>query len=221
MQLTPTDRLYFGKYPYKIDFNLQGVSVMRYRGIDWVKKYCGDINLKTLDDKKINREKLLSFINTIEPYISKEDGFKTRTELTKFSYFTANLSDVQALAKELEWCCTKIWGPSTQQELDYLLSNRRKLLCEHLPYGQYKFKVQLRESTPTSVKTQFYNWANNYSNDDISISHSTASWLSGARRYCQAPFFYIKDEKLLTFASIFLSNHINSVHEYIPRHTVI
>jgi len=223
MLLKPTDKLYYGKYPYKIDFDLYGVSLLRVRGLDWAKEYCNDKNrlCSWVDEKRINRKELKKFILALEPYITKEDGFKTRTEGSRFSYYTADLDEIKTLSKELKWCCSETWGPTTQQELDYLLSNRRKMLCDALPYEQYRFKVFLRENTPVGVRTQFHTWKSNYTQDDIKVSGSTEYWLSGSKRYVQSPFFYIKDEKLLTFASLFLSSHVKTVYEYIPRHTVI
>lgn len=222
MRLKPADKLYYGKYPYKIDFDLYGVILLRVRGLEGTKDYCNDPNIccSWVQERRIIRSQLKKFVLALEPYITKDD-VKTRTEGSRFSYFTTDRTEVEKLAKELKWCCTEVWGPSTQGELDYLLSNRRKILCDTLPYEQYRFKVYLRENTPIIARTQFKTWSDNYTDADIKMTGNTAYWVSGAKRYVQSPFFYIKDEKLLTFANIFLSNHINKVYEYIPRHTVI
>jgi len=225
INLKPTDKLFFKKYPYKIDFNIVGASLIRAKGLEWAKEFAKDLKLKApyymREASQIDRMALSTFIQTIEPYLEKAEEFQTRTEINRFTYYSKDLQEIESLAKELDWCMSEVWGPQDQLELDFLLANKRKLLCDAIPYSKYRFKIILKSSVPVHSRTQFLTWANNYTEDDIKISRGTSSWLKSTRRYCQTPFFYLADEKMLTFASIFLSNNISTIQEYFPRHNVI
>jgi len=225
IKLKPTDRLYHNKYPYKIDFNLVGASLIRNKGLDWAKEFTENQSIKLpfwlQNNDKVDRPALKLFLNVMEPYLLKAEAFQTRTEGDFFTYYSKDLTEIETLANELVWCCTDAWGPQDSAELDFLIDNKRKRLCDNIPYNKYKFKVILKSNIPITTREQFLDWADNYTEDDIKISKGTSRWLSSQRNYCQLPFFYIADSKMLTFTSIFLSNSISVIHEYIPRHTVI
>jgi hypothetical protein len=222
LKLNQTDRLFYGKYPYKIDFDLHGATLIRDRGFEWAKEFALDPNLRDPYQRKaVDRTKLKNFLEVLEPYLQTAEPFQYRIEMGRFTYFSKNVDDIDELSKKLDWCCVAVWKPSDQTQLDFLVSNKRKVLRDMIPYGKYRFKVVLKPSIPASNRAQFVAWVDNYTEDDVKMSKGTRSWLVSGRTFFQHPFFYIADAKMLTFASIFLSNHVSVIYEYVPRHAVI
>lgn len=99
-------------------------------------------------------------------------------------------------------------------------SDRKKILCDALPWGSFKYKVFLKERMKSDPREAFLHWANRYSEEEISISFSTKRWLNSEVFYKQDPFFYIKDDSMLTMIRLFLGDNIRVIHEYVTRDTV-
>ena len=220
-RLIRTNKLYFGEYPYKAEFHLNGTALIRVRGVEWVRQWClsDKPNILKGYHSSVDKVVLYKFLKTIEPYL--EFDHKIRAENSTFNYYSKDIDVIRKLEKELKWCLYATYGPETQEELDFLTDGTKKILCDAKPYGLYRFKVTLRENIPANTRKQFVEWASKYDAEQIRFTKSTESWLDSKTPYVQAPYFYMADDKMLMMAHLFLSNHIKKVEEYIPRYTLI
>jgi hypothetical protein len=159
-----------------------------------------------------------SFINVVEPFLN--DEIKIRAENNHFNIFCKHKILLDSMSTALDKWAYAVHSPETQEEIDYLLDNRnQKILCDKLPHSDYKFKIILRDRMKLDTRKNFLTWAKKYGNS-ILISKTTEFWLDGKTMYKQDPFFYIKNDSLLTMMMLFLSNDIRKVHEYVIRNTI-
>jgi hypothetical protein len=221
MSKTRINKLFFGTWPYKIEFSIKGANIIRKRGIDFAKAWCLNDRRQPITGMYANVDpvSLYKFINKLEPFLSLEH--QARAEGRTFNYYSKDEKTIDEMARTLSWCTQEMWGPSSEEELEFLTGTKKKILCDKLPYGQYQYKITLKTNLPASARESFWKWVSNYTEADIKMAHATMSWLSGKKAWIETPFFYVADSKLLTFSSIFLANHILRIDEYIPRYTII
>ena len=113
MQKLSTNKLFFGKWPYKIECSVQGSNLIRLRGIEWVKKFCTDdqfykppkVSFRT-HFETIKKDRLLKFVDAVEPFLDKE--IKIRAEGSTFNFYTNDALLVNDLEQALAWCITYI-----------------------------------------------------------------------------------------------------------------
>jgi hypothetical protein len=215
-----SNKLYYGKWPFKLECRIKGANKITNLGLEKARDWClGNFDLKYNYHKtSVDKSELLEFINVIEPFLT--DEVKVRAENHHFNIFCKHTVLLDSMTKALGQWAYAIHRPETQEEIDYLLDNRnQKILCDKLPHGEYKFKIILRERTKIDTRRNFLSWIKKYG-DAILISKSTEYWLNGRTVYKQDPFFYIKNDSLLTMIMLYLSNDIRKVHEYVPRNTI-
>lgn len=218
-----TKRLFYGRWPYKIEFRLAGSALIKRWNLEKLKAWCKidreERNKQYSWYKDVDGVKLLKFVEAIEPFL--EQDHKLRAEAYTLNFYTDREDVVNALATSLNWCVRSIHAPATPEELDMLLNNKRKIICEVLPHNGYVYKVTLKENTPANTKLQLKGWCEQYAEETFKFTPSTTRWLTQSKNYLQSPFFYLKDEKLLMMCRLFLGANVRSVEEYIPRYTLI
>ena len=217
-----TKKLYFAKWPYKIEFRLQGATMLRRMSIPKIKAWCALSEQERKNDwwfRGVDATELLRFVNALEPCLTSEHQF--RAEYHTLNLYTRDKNIISSAEQQCKEWAVSVWEPGSQEELDLMLSNKRKVVCDELPYGEYKYRVSLKERAPAPVKAQFKTWAEGYGDNTVKFSTSTVMWLRNEKTYCQTPFFYLKDDKLLTMCQLFLGHNIKFVEEYIPRYTLI
>jgi hypothetical protein len=221
IQPTKTNKLFYGEYPYKAEFRIEGANLLRTKGIDWLRQFC--LSEKNSSARgfysKVDKVKLHRFLESIEPFL--EYDHKIRAERSTLNYYSKDKTVINQLSSALNWCLYAVYEPGSPQELEFLTGETKKVLCDVLPHTLYKFKVTLKENIPVNIKKQFLSWALQYNNNEIKFTKSTEYWLGGSKHYVQSPYFYMADDKMLVMAHLFLSNHIKKVEEYIPRYTLI
>ena len=205
------DKLFYNKWPYKIECLVSASSrIVRY-GADTVLDYC-DGKIANLGYSKIavDKDKLREFTKAVISYLGRKEEIQVRAEGSKFCLFCKDPAVYDSIVKDLSPWVWTISEPETPDQLTFLLDNENKrILCDVIPYEKYAYKVVMR-SVASNVKFQFYEWAKKYG-DNIKISPTTEKWMTGRYSYKQDPFFYVKDSKMLTMTHLFLGNNIRKV----------
>jgi hypothetical protein len=216
-----SNKLFFGKWPFKLECRVKGANKITGLGVEKARDWClGKLDLKYdyYHKNNVDKSELLKFINVIEPFLT--DEIQVRAETHHFNIFCKHIVLLDSMSRALDQWVYAVHQPETQEEIDYLLDNRnQKILCDKLPHGEYKFKIILRERMKYDTRKNFLSWIKKY-NDTILISKTTEHWLDGKTMYKQDPFFYIKNDSLLTMIMLYLSSDIRKVHEYVPRNTI-
>lgn len=215
-----SNKLFFGKWPFKLECRIKGANKITNLGLEKARDWClGHFELRYHSSKQdYDKKDLLKFIEAVGPFLT--DEVQIRAEGSHFNIFCKHRVLLDSISKAMEKWAYAIHCPETQEEIDFLLDNKnQKVLCDKLPRGDYKYKIILRERMKVDSRRNFLTWLNKYP-DSIHYSNSTERWLTGASIWKQDPFFYVKDNSLLTMIMLYLNTDIRKVHEYVLRNTI-
>jgi hypothetical protein len=214
------NRLFYGKWPYKIECFLAKSSMIVRLGPEkarlWATnhpEYAGWWNVP-----QSQKFQVLEFLNKVEPFLNEE--LQIRTEGGHFNIFCKHAVLRDHILQELEPWIIEVWGPDNDEELAYMLANgSKKIVCNKYPHDLYRYKIHFKTNMPIDARAKFLNWTKNYLSS-ISISDATHQWLAGKHQWAQMPFMYVKDEKTLSMFSLFLGNNLRIIEEYVLRSSI-
>ena len=223
MQKHKTNKLFYNKWPIKVECNLQGAYKIKRLGVDRTIKWChSELSDKSswYNDRYIDKVELSIFatkFKNLSPNINKEN-VQIRTEGNHFTFFLKDKTILEKIIDELNEWITCVTEPETTEENEFLIANGHKtVLCKHYPYGIYHYKVYIKESTPLTTREQFLTWLTKYESKINVTGVATTKWFSGQNRWGNDPFIYVEDNKTLTMVLLFLGNYIRKTQEYILR----
>jgi hypothetical protein len=212
------NKLYYGKWPFKIECDLTTSSLIIRLGPEGTRHWATHDTNTWFKSSKHEKDCVLEFLDVVEPYLDKE--LQIRTEGSHFNFFCKDRDLKDAIVKDVGKWLKAVDGPESDEELEFMLaSGRKKVICSNLPYGKYRYKINLRPNMLIDARPKFLEWAKKYG-DSVSIADSTNRWLAGKHSYVQAPFIYIEDEKTLAMFGLFLGNNIRIVEEFILRSSI-
>lgn len=223
MKYLKTNKLFYKKWPFKVECYLKGANRIKYNGVDSVINWCNGMYDSTRTnwhwgDNNVNKIDLLKFATSVKPYLNQE--LQIRVEGNHFNIFCKDQDLLENIIKDMSTWINTVHEPSGDDTYNFLLSNNgNKILCEEYPWDGYHYKVILRERMAESNKASFSNWINKYPGK-IRIADSSLSWLNGKKRWMQDPFIYVKDSSTLTMVMLFLGNDCRKTHEYILRSSI-
>jgi hypothetical protein len=228
MKKLSTKKLFYGKWPYKIECNVSGAHLVRLNGIEWVKKFCADEDSVRLPKnnyrydsyKKIDKTDLIKFVLAAEPYLINEN-VQIRNEGRIFNFYTDSIDIVNELEKKLSWCIDCVHYPDNPEEAEFLANNKNKVICDAIPYGKYTHKVIFKERIPRDKRLQFWSWITKYDEETVKIGRSTEQFMIGSKQYVPAPFCYVSNAKFLTMLSLVIGEYVQRIEEFVPRSTLL
>ena len=223
IQKLSSSKLFYNKWPYKVECRQVGASRIVHSGVDVVREWCSTgkgMHIDRLSALQINKADYLEFINLVAPFIDNP-AVKVRVEGSHFNIFCIDKSVLETIDKNLNRWIRKISGPTTDEELEFLLSNgHKKILRDVLPKEKYKYRIYFKSKFPADKRLSFITWADKYG-DKLDISDTSRRWLLSSRQWAQDPFMYVEDDKMLSMAGIYLSGYVKKVEEFILRENAL
>ena len=223
IQKLKSSKLFYNKWPYKIECRQAGASRVIHGGITLCKEWC--TTGKGIPFGHYNSAPdtvtFLEFINAVEPFLHRKEEIQIRVENSHFNFFCKDLAVLEEINSAVSKWVKKISGPTTQEELEFLLNNgHKKILCDILPKDKYKYRVFFKSRFPADKRSAFVVWANRYG-DNMIISETSRRWLVGSRNYAQDPFMYVIDDKMLSMVGLYLSGYVKKTEEFILRENAL
>lgn len=230
IQRLKTSKLFYNKWPYKIECYLAGANKITNLGLDRAKKWCqGTYSLSQnawLADGLFNGQRpfdkktLLHFISNIEPFLKLKDDLQIRAEGGRFNIFCKDIILLNNIHNALMPWVTSVYGPTSTEEYEFLMANgHKKILCDQLPKDKFQYRIYLKEEWARDNRKNFLDWANNYP-AEINIAQSTFRWLEGSKNWVNSPFMYITDSKTLVMVGLHTSGYVKKIEEFVPRHMI-
>jgi hypothetical protein len=219
MKVSPTTRLFYGKYPYKIETKIKGASLVQRWDTAQLRKYCtGEFKpLMYGSWSSADKSILGKYIDAAKDIFDLE--FKTRAENNTLSFFIADADVYENVKKSLADWIVAVTEPANEKDLESFKDKKSTVLCDQLPHGLYKHKIYLRERMPLHTRQKFASWIKNYG-ETIRSPRNTTYWLSGEKRYIQGPFIYVANSQQFTLVGMFLGEYIQKTEEFVLRNTV-
>lgn len=182
-------------------------------------EYCMDTKPQppSWNRNNVDKGQLLAFTGAVRPFLDKE--IQIRVEGPTFNIYCKDKDLLQQLITELAQWVTKIYEPANDFEYAYLYNSTKAVLCNHLPFKQYCFKVYIKSTTPVFVREQFKSWISHY-DGKIRAPHHTQEWFKKGSGWGWIPTIYIKDKPTLSMVGLFLGSNIQKVEEFIPRSSI-
>ena len=226
IQKLKSSKLYYNKWPYKIECYYRRASVLIRVGI-------GNLKLSITSSEKTvwstwlnthctettqTHAQVLEFITAIEPFL-KNKNVKTRIEHNTISIFCKELAMVEELDTKLDKWIHQIQGPTTVEEYNFQMENGHKtILRDQLPKGKYQYKLYFSNKWPLDKRKDFITWSINYS-EQIHINRSSKNWFNGYRH--DNPCIYVQDEKLLSIVGLFAGGNIKKIEKFVLRENAL
>jgi hypothetical protein len=215
-----TNKLFYNKWPYRIETYIPGAYIVKNWGVDQAKTWCTNEDPSKYPRyiraaTKVNKIFLYDYIIKIEPYLH----LKTRTEGDILNFYLDDTQLYKNMQKELRNWILSVTEPASDEDLKILKVKTRQNLCKQLPYNTFTHKVHIKHTMPTHFRDNFLKWIDNYSGA-ISPSKGTLRWLKGTHPYFITPFLYVTDAQLLSLVGLFLGNYLQSTEEYVLRDTL-
>ena len=228
IQKLHSSKLFYNKWPYKIECYISGASRLRWSGVEITKDYCQGRPTPTLwswqSNDRLNKDDqaaLLAFTIGLEPFLELKDQLQTRVEGRHYNIFCKDRVLLEQIYNAVAPWVQRVAGPTTDEELNYMLNNgHKKILRDVLPKDGYQYKVYLKESWSMEGRIAFAEWAAKFP-DTINISKNSKRWLESKHRWLYNPFMYVKDAKTLTMVGLHASGNVKRVEEFILRENLM
>lgn len=217
-----TTKLYYGKWPYKIECLVAGSYRIKRYGIGHTLQFCfsneDDISYRYYKNNfsKAQKDRLREFANDVEPFLNKE--VQIRTESGHFNIFCKDTNLYNRIIRSLKSYISAVYEPASEVEMDFMMNNsHKKVLCNHLPFNQYHYKVYFKPNCDINLKGKLESWLLNYT-DKVKIPKGTVLWF--VRGWRPAPYIYVADQSTLAMVGLFMGGNIHKVEEFIPRSSI-
>lgn len=205
-----TNKLFYGKYPYKVSTRLTGAGSFRF--ISLFKEIAQQI-----PGSKI---KYKDFDAYTQVFLKYGTQIKYRIESNTVNFFMEDRTIYDSICSELSKYIVSLTEPESETELNVLYSKNKIVLCDAYPHGIYKYKVIYKTNSP-QLKTTLLNWHNTYPETVIKFSKKSIAELSHSRSYYwDYSFLYLQDEKFLSMLYLLGNGYIKRVEEYVIRSSI-
>jgi len=219
-----SSKLFYNKWPYKVECWQAGASRIVHSGPALCKEWCltGKVlRFSPHDLRSMDKVKFSAFIDASEKFLDMKEDIQIWVEGSHFNLFCKDITILEEIDNVLFPWIKNIVGPTTPEELAFLLSNgHKKILRDVLPKEKYRYRIFFKSKFPADKRESFISWANKYG-DKLDISGTSRRWLLGQRHYSQDPFMYVEDDKMLSMAGMYLSGYVKKVEEFILRENAL
>lgn len=229
-----SSRLFYRKYPYKVNIYTKGATAIR-QGMKYllslpsmtkaistgqvtpgIYSSWGAREMFSTNERIENRSKLIK----IGIVVLNMPDVKLRIEGNYCSVFTESKETVYKLIEELDSFIAEITMPESSEAADFLLNNPKHIIVSSLPKGNMRFRVHVGTKNKLSREhgLNFLAWADKLGTDSVYIPPGLRNDLAGhtyAMSYVYGRYFYLKDERLVSLAQLFLPDHISRMDRYI------
>jgi len=213
-----TSKLFYGKWPFKLECEVQGGWMVKRLGIPRTVEFClSQKPTAVWNRNNIDRTMLLAFTNAVEPFLDLE--LQIRVEGKNFNIYCKDRVLLNRLTEELKKWTTELWEPANDLECNYLENTTKKVICNHIPFKKYAYKVYIKSTTQLSTRSSFESWVTHY-DEKIRVPHHTKKWFEKGSGWGWVPTVYVKDSATLSMVGLFLGGNVQKVEEFIPRSSI-
>lgn len=216
MKISKTQKLFYGKWPYKVSIQFRGAHLIRFYGAEiLIHRFNNpNDNFHYHGFKQGELEELERCARLIHK-LQDIGNIKYRYESNTINMFTDTRDVYDKLRGMFFSNIKEVWEPNDLSEVEYLKDNINNVIVEFLPHKKYKYKVILKYSTPARIKESLIKWIDN-NLSTVKVANSTVQFLK-SMSYTQSPFIYIEDSKTLMLFQLIAGDQIKKTEKFILR----
>jgi len=241
MKVEHTRKLFYKKFPYKATIKLKEAGFIRYanrkdlerlfiadRFEEWggvrfgfesqYASYVRQDRFLTKRNQSIwnGRFRLFALYKWLDTNRKEyPNDINIRNEGDSFTIFTTYKDVWENFVSEFKDHVNEIVWPKDDNHTQYLLDNPNNIICTNLPYGKYRYKVNLKTKHDGGLKG-LRGWIKNY-DGEIQVAESLLDDLERGYTYLENRGLYIMDNSMITLLQMFLGNNVRSITEYITE----
>ena len=232
MKTNHTTKLFFKKFKYKAVVTTPATGFIRYasrKDIDSLfnaerlEEWPGvlgplsydysNFTIGSVHDHKSQRRKQIwdnrFTLYKLFNWISKNyetNTHKIRNEGDKLAFFTNDKTLWEDFYRCFKKEITELVWPKNDTHSNYLDENPNTVICKELPYGKYRYKINLRRHT--SKISNFNEWIENYKGDlKASGNLQKGYWYDGK-------FLYSTNNEIMLLLTLYLGDAIRDVQQF-------
>jgi len=215
-----TNKLFYRKWPYKIECFLVGSSYIVRLGLQRTLAWADSKdNRDHWIYKNANKEAIKKFAECYALFA--DEDIQIRVEGAHFNIFLGDRALYERITKIMETWVISVTEPGTDKELEVLLSEQnKKVICNTIPDEKFYFRIYIKTNKfkPHERKT-FLDWLSRYP-EKYKITYTTQRYLEGQPCYPQNPYIYVTDRAMASTIMLYLGQRAKRVEEFITRSSI-
>lgn len=218
-------KLFYKKYPYKIETRLELGHLFRHFSPTKCLVKFTDSSLADLGDYFFHKDRVTQhtkkfFLDYCKILSKFEDtDYRFRIERSHVHLYVESKTIFEKLCKNLNAFIESVSEPADDNILEFVKTTNKKILCKEIPYSKYGFKISFK-SMPVGVRENLLEWHKNYSDDKLKINPATIRYLNGTHKWCQNPYIYAADMKIVMMIGLATSGYISKVEEFVTLSSI-
>ena len=202
-----TNKLYYGKFPYKIGLESRGASLLSVYGIKRLL-----VLLRTRRVPAWANCDETSLHAVVSHVVDIPNPIKTRVEGSCLNVYFQEQIDYDKFIKRFEPFIVLCSEPENEQELKFLQENTKKVICNKLPRNKFKYKAFFK-MMPVKDGDTLVKWAD--VNSKVFLNKGPRHSLT-LRTFPNA-YLLVEDKPTLTMLSLIAGTYISRIEEYVVR----
>lgn len=203
-----TKKLFYGRWPYKIETITPHASAIRYL----VK-----LGIHPKDHAHFHSDPNIDLYMALWEtlvYIDNISNIKIRIEGPHANFFTDSMELVEEICNRLQGAVEAVYAPASENELTAFSENKKLVIVKCLPHKTFTHRITIKRFTPVSTRETLKRWLENLPEGSIKTTFKFDTFLSSCGSYSH-PYFYIKDEKTVSMISLMIGSYIHSIEKFV------
>lgn len=169
--------------------------------------------------KTFDKASVIKYHSDILGFLGKE--LKFRISGNRIDIYLKDYKLYCDIQNSMESYIVTVYEPASDHELSTLEQNTKIVLCNQYPHDNFKYKITFK-SMPSSIRLNLINWAKKYKNGEILVNKSTYTYFEGlSQRHQFSPhYFYVKNEKMKTMATLAAQGYVRRIEEFVLRSSI-
>ena len=207
------NKLYYGKYRYKVSFKLPWAPMLYPTTDDNLQQFIDGTHndVRYLNNKHWSPNS--DVIRLAKFILNNRAKMKFRLQQTKSIFYTD-----KKLANKLVVCFWQDWVESKVVDPKYACLKENIIGCTKLPHGKYQYQIHLKKKLAWQINADKRSALLKFLDtnvDNVFVANTgLIDWLEGKDSWYPASYFYVTDSKYLSPLYVIAGDFIEKVIQF-------
>lgn len=205
MQKLLTNKLFYGKYAYKVNLYMRGSN---YIGLYGLHRLMDAISKRQIPfQANIDNVSLTSIGHFL---LGLEGSYRTRIEHNELNVYFDNKNDYTKFVEKFKVLANAVYEPQNDNVESFLKGNNKKVIRNNLPSNIYRYKVHFKIMSVNDGEN-IVKWAEN--NTKVRLNNGPKKSL--LKTVYPNAYLYVEDQPTLTLCRLIGGQNISRIEEYV------
>jgi len=208
IQYKPTKKLFYGKWLYKVSYNIDGCSFIRYKSFDDVENTIEKLVPNSAYNRKIinSKDDLVHLTGLLKKV--PRNSYDIRVETNIIDVYTSDEAFFNTML------CLLPGKIRFAQKPEQQLSDKHIILVKKYPQDKFTMRVYMKpHKMDVSEKPQYIKWLKSV--NGVSISDAVSQWFLVTGWNWDRRYILVDSEKTLLMLKLKNSNVIGTVYNLV------